>query len=908
MIPAVALSSETAKELVVGEYNGSFQTSGNLNIDGKHIQSYDLIKIISNNSTDASSDKKYSAYLAWSIDLNDPNTDFYLEVNSIKRSGNDDGIMLNNWGPSFVGKNLEIVINAYKSDGINVTWDAASDSNPELTSFVKAENVDITVNSLDGDAYGLRVNGAKIGEGYSFIGIAKNAVIRMTNGGTGVFAGIAHTDNRFLSGSAESLSFGGFSGKRAASIVNLNGNTFIELGKNSFIGKSVSFEDAGLYTRYRGTINALNINIDSYGSGDRDVYGIYAAETSNHQDKKEKYRPKIFILGNTKINMTLGEKGKGMIYALKSKEGIIEINKDQNSYLYTQIKGDIDNEKGTISSSFLGNHSFLTGASTLKTGKTDLTFGNGATWNITGDSKVTNLVLSNGSKLDFTHPDLFSSDNNISFRQLTAGTLSGSNSTLRMKINLADEGTQTGQLNLDQMTINGQATGAYTLAVDFINGLEGIAQDKYHSENWLIRQESADSTVTITGPNGNNTITGNGMVSTWSAKFVAADNTQALDNEEGRYSLTNEGNGIGDWYLIRTDEAYTPTPDPDPTPKPDPDPEPERPHNPEVDQNINLGISATQALSFASEIEDLRTRLGEVRYGAQDGAWARGTWIKEHAEGANHSSFEQKTTGIHVGLDRLVSQNENHAWLVGGAFRYAESDQKGYSPDRASTGTLDQYSAKLYATWMHDSGSYADFVLQAGRYLQELKGTANDGFTPYRASYDTWGFGASIEAGRMITLSQDDEADDRPWYGHWFLEPQAQLAYFRAQGQKYRTSTGMTIDQEDADFLTGRLGAVLGKKFSYGSLNDLDKRWFQVALTGGMKYEFLGDQKLLFTGTDGISKVFDAKDMGGVRWYYGVMADWQATDDLRFYAQLTREEGNDYTKEAAAQIGLKYQF
>ena len=43
--------------------------------------------------------------------------------------------MLNNWGPSFVGKNLEIVINAYKSDGINVTWDAASDSNPELTSF-----------------------------------------------------------------------------------------------------------------------------------------------------------------------------------------------------------------------------------------------------------------------------------------------------------------------------------------------------------------------------------------------------------------------------------------------------------------------------------------------------------------------------------------------------------------------------------------------------------------------------------------------------------------------------------------------------------------------------------------------------------------------------------------------------
>ena len=55
---------------------------------------------------------------------------------------------------------------------------------------------------------------------------------------------------------------------------------------------------------------------------------------------------------------------------------------------------------------------------------------------------------------------------------------------------------------------------------------------------------------------------------------------------------------------------------------------------------------------------------------------------------------------------------------------------------------------------MHDKGSYADFVLQAGRYEQELDGFDNTGMDKSKADYGTWGFGASVEVGHMFSFGE----------------------------------------------------------------------------------------------------------------------------------------------------------
>ena len=256
---------------------------------------------------------------------------------------------------------------------------------------------------------------------------------------------------------------------------------------------------------------------------------------------------------------------------------------------------------------------------------------------------------------------------------------------------------------------------------------------------------------------------------------------------------------------------------------------------------------------------------------------------------------------------RLYSLTDKaSSWLVGAAFRYSKADQEGLATG-SLTGKLDEYSAKAYASWMSRSGSYADFVAQVGRYDQELKGLDNTGLGSSHADYKNWGYGASVEVGHMFTLG--DSVDDRQWYNHFFIEPQVQLSYFHVNGEDYKTSTGLAVSQGNAEFLTGRAGVVLGKKFNYGTVDELDRRYFQVGLIGGVKHEFLGgDQTITYRGVEGDSVKVHADDIDGTRFYYGVNFDWQVAENFRIYAQVDREEGDNYTKDYDVSVGAKWLF
>lgn len=312
--------------------------------------------------------------------------------------------------------------------------------------------------------------------------------------------------------------------------------------------------------------------------------------------------------------------------------------------------------------------------------------------------------------------------------------------------------------------------------------------------------------------------------------------------------------------------------------------------------NLLLGTSAAQAMSFSKDDKTLRHRMGEVRYGTQDGSWVRVDAQKDRFE----TGFKQKTYGLMVGYDSLTERKKGSVWLLGGAFRYANSDQEALAT-RQVDGELEQYSVKMYGTWIHDKGSYADIVLQAGRFDQEVNGLDNVGTGTAKADYTTYGFGASVEVGHTFKFSQNAQTND-----HWFVEPQFQLSYFYAKGKDYTTSTGLRVEQGNADFLTGRAGAVFGKKFNLGSITD--PRYFQLAFTGGLNHEFMGDQNIRYIGVDGASQTLKAHGIDGTRLYYGLTADWQCTDMLRAYAYFEREEGDGYTQDYDINIGLKYLF
>ena len=545
-----------------------------------------------------------------------------------------------------------------------------------------------------------------------------------------------------------------------------------------------------------------------------------------------------------------------------------------------------------------------------------LTLENGATWNVLEnldrdkdywynkrESQVYNIDLASGGSINLSRPDYY----NKFFEQSPYQTvkvwdyLKGNDGRMIFDMNLVEEKENEDEEDrlTDQIIVTNKAEGTHTAQIKFIGDMGKLDPQKRYSYNWLVSQGD-DSNMTLTNSTGGSDFSGRGWVSVWNLVFVPEGEEDLLTTEEGRKQLTNTGVGKGNWHLVKVDKWVD---DPPVNPPVDPD-KPIIP--PEVQDNITVANSASMALAYDADLEDLRTRLGEVRYGAQDGLWAKAFAKQNRLSGSGLSGFKQEIYGLNLGLDHLVKADEESAWLFGGAFRYSDADQKGLGVGY-TTGTLQEYSGKLYATWMHDKGSYADFVLQAGRYEQKLDGFDNTGMDKSKADYGTWGFGASVEVGHMFSFGEN--VDDRQWFNHWFLEPQLQLSYFRAKGADYTTSTGLKVDQGDADYLTGRAGVVLGKKFNYGSINDLDKRYFQIALIGGAKHEFIGgDQDITYTGVDGDSLKVSARDIDGTRFYYGVNADWQLARDWRLYAKFEREKGNDFCEDYDVSVGFKYAF
>lgn len=441
-------------------------------------------------------------------------------------------------------------------------------------------------------------------------------------------------------------------------------------------------------------------------------------------------------------------------------------------------------------------------------------------------------------------------------RSSTLTGLSMDGGTLALDVNLTD-GAPDGTTQVDVL---GQADGTFNVALN----ITGAAADNFtKSEDWVLRQESGTLAVgEVTQQNGG--------AQAYELRFF--EDGAAADAQG---STTSSG-GKGEWHVVLKSGVTD-----------------------EVNRIVALGASVQQGLGMLSETEDLRMRLGDVRSGADDGLWARTYARKDSAHGAA-VGFDQKTYGLHLGADRAVRSSDDASWLFGAAFHYGRSDMDGAAEAGGGSATVDQYSLKAYATCMKDNGAFADLVLHLGYYDTELTGLNNAKDGRFTAGYHSWGYGLSAEVGHRFEFGEA--------LSGWHVEPTAQLTWFRADGRDFRTSTGLEISQSDADFITGRLGAAVGKTFALGTADAPMSRYLTVVLKGGMLYQFDGDQTLTARGTDGASPRVDGMDLQGARGYYGITADWKFDDAWRVYAQFSREDGSGYTKDYDASLGVRFEF
>lgn len=382
------------------------------------------------------------------------------------------------------------------------------------------------------------------------------------------------------------------------------------------------------------------------------------------------------------------------------------------------------------------------------------------------------------------------------------------------------------------------ATGAHKIDVR----ATGAEPSREAMSNFIVRQDSGNATFSLANPG------------------------QKVDAGVWFYTLANREStdtpGAQEWFLQRTNER-TPT----------------------TDSVLGLsGVAGSYAMWYG-QLSDLRERLGEIRNrNGSDGIWARTFAERDKLDGLAGTNFSQHLYGISAGVDHLYKHDANNEWLFGlrGQYTSASQDMDG---QYGGSGNAHSYGLAAYATWKHASGWYADTVVTWDQFRQDIDTRMTDG-TPVSGKFRTHGAGLSLETGKYIPFGND-----------LFIEPQAQLAYYKIQGADFAMSNGMQVRHDNVDSLTGRLGLVFGRKWT-----DRQNRFAQPYLKAGVIHEFRGDQKA------NVNNETFSDSLKGTRVYYGAGIDWQFSRMARLYGEIERENGDHVSRPWSVSAGLRFEF
>jgi outer membrane autotransporter protein len=354
-----------------------------------------------------------------------------------------------------------------------------------------------------------------------------------------------------------------------------------------------------------------------------------------------------------------------------------------------------------------------------------------------------------------------------------------------------------------------KVTGPYVgnngkLGVSTVLGADGSATDKL-----LLSGPSAiasgSTSVQITNAGGLGAQTGSQGI-----QVIATENGASLqpgsftlagghvDAGAYEYRLTQTAQGAA---LHSTNTQVNPGPGTDPvTPAPA--------YREEVPLLSSLPAQLRQA--DMAMLGDMRKRMGDdVAQGAIDQdpnhrAWARvlRTAPTITQQGTVNPESSGHLTGFQAGVDVYADRNLKAGLYVGqldgdmGVRGFSSGMERKY----AGYNNLRGRYVGLYGTWQHDSGLYADAVIQGADYRSSLR-TADTG-----AGATTKGHGwlASLEVGKPFDLGSS-----------WQLEPQAQIIYRKLNLDGTTLSLAKVKNDADDDW-TLRLGARVKGSYSIG--------------------------------------------------------------------------------------------
>ena len=350
---------------------------------------------------------------------------------------------------------------------------------------------------------------------------------------------------------------------------------------------------------------------------------------------------------------------------------------------------------GTIRAVLDTGDSFFTGASGVEGegSELDLDLANGARWNMTGDSSVTNLTLNSGAMVNMAA--------NPAYQQLSADTFRGSNGIFYLKTDL-DSQTDGDKVHLKEAE-DGASGKIQVYDASFARGKEVTGTRHL----LLVTDDSGKASFT------GETLNRGGL---W-------DVTPTIQN--GFYVRNTMGVADAkdtEWYLTKLEKAV----------------------NEDTKPVLNSGDSVYGF--YRLSLDTLRQRRGNLRQRKFQTEDADGLWARNRGGRFSGPGFTSRYNLFQLGYD--VHHNPGSVYGFFGERGIASPD---YSSGSGREHTL---AGGLYGTWYGSHGSYTDVVARVGRDDSHI---STWGPYPDKADYRTREQSLSVEYRKTLYLDKDKE-------------------------------------------------------------------------------------------------------------------------------------------------------
>lgn len=296
-----------------------------------------------------------------------------------------------------------------------------------------------------------------------------------------------------------------------------------------------------------------------------------------------------------------------------------------------------------------------------------------------------------------------------------------------------------------------------------------------------------------------------------------------------------------------------------------------------------MAMAAAPRQVLQAESVSLQQRLGNYYSNPQHsyGLWTRYLHDNTRLNDKNDTAFKNKLDGMQIGVDKPLRLND--ATVLVGVFT-------GFSRSKVSTsdygnGTVESWHGGLYATYLHDSGFYADTMLKGNRLDNSNNGRMKNG-SAARGDYHQNAFTATIESGFNYEILPA-----------LTVQPYGRLQYARIGSADYELSNGMRADIHSADSFQGEAGALVSTSFDVSSA--VLKPYVRLAVV----HEFTKENDVTINRTNTFSN-----DFSGSTGKYGLGLDAQITPQAAFYTEINYLNGNKSETPVSTDLGFRVRF